>query len=508
MTQPDRYDVIIVGYGPVGAMIALLLRENGVHALVIERDTEVSSFPRAAHFDDEAIRIYQAVGLENLADSMGNPPRYTYFDKDWKPFLSRLFPAGISDQGLKHDFMFFQPDVERAMRAHLEEGPGRPDVRLGHTVTSVAQDDEGVTVETVDRDGATHVFRAGWLVGADGATSIVRKSMGSRFEQIAESRQWYIVDIELQGAAADDPGIDQWEYCDPDRIVTYIHLSGPYRRFEFDVKPGESEADLGTPEKTWELMAPWYKPHEARIMRNDIYKFHSLLADTWRNGRMLIAGDAAHVMSPKLGQGLCTGMRDAANLAWRLARVVAGTADPVILDEYQEDRKEPAREYIEISAYMVSQIISKAQYAPEGEETDVDAEPVMEQIVAPRQKIGAESTRAEDALVGTLSAQPTLADGSHMDQAIGLRFALLARGAIADALTADDRAALLALGAVVLRADDPAIAAWLDEVGRDAVLIRPDRYVAGSAVAAADLGPVLARAARRYASPLVASVEA
>jgi 3-(3-hydroxy-phenyl)propionate hydroxylase len=505
LTKP--IDVIIVGYGPVGAMLGLLLREQGVRSLIIERDTELSPFPRAAHFDDEVIRIYQAVGLGNLADAMSNPPRYTFFDTDWTPFLSRVFPVGLSDQGHKHDYMFFQPDVERAMRTRLATGPGSPDIRLGHTVTNVAQDADGVTVGTVDRDGVTHVFRAGWLVGCDGAASSVRKSMGSRFEPIAESHQWYVVDIEVLGSAPTDPGADQWEYCDPDRIVTYVPLSGPYRRFEFDVKPGESEADLGTPERTWELISPWFKPHEARVLRNDIYRFHSLLADSWREGRMLIAGDAAHVMCPKLGQGLCCGMRDVANLSWKIARVVHGAADASLLDSYQDECKPVARQYIEISAYLVGQIITKARDVSAGKGA-VRAEPVVEQIVAPTHVIGSSAMRAEDDLRGTLSAQPILADGRHMDEAVGLRFALVARPSVADSLTPADRAALVDLGAVVVRAEDPTLAAWLDKVDRVAVLIRPDRYVAGSTTRSEDLSATLADGANRYGAARACTVNA
>lgn len=489
-----QYDVAIIGYGPVGAMMGLLLREQGIRTVIIERDTTVSDFPRAAHLDDEVVRIYQAAGLLGLSETMDNPPRYTYYDKDWKPFLSRLFPQGISDQGLKHDFMFFQPDVEKAMRARLESGVNRPDVRLGTTVTNITQDGSGVTLETVNQNGDTDSLRAAWLIGCDGATSLVRKKMGSKFQQISESRQWYIVDIELLGEAADDPGNDQWEYCDPERIVTYIHLSGPYRRFEFDVKPGESEADLGTEERTWELMAPWYRPDEARIMRNDIYKFHSLLANTWRNDRILIAGDAAHCMSPKLGQGLCTGLRDTANLAWKLGRVISGDSDASLLDSYEAERKAPAREYIEISAYMVDQIISKAQYADdEGDQTS--DQHAVEQLVAPRQRILTDEHREEDDLIGTLSRQPTLADGSLMDDSIGYRFCLIARSTALDDLSETDRNVLAALHAIVLRADDPSLATWLDEAQRDALLIRPDRYIAATAKVGASLSEMLAEVA-------------
>ncbi|CAN5147844.1 bifunctional 3-(3-hydroxy-phenyl)propionate/3-hydroxycinnamic acid hydroxylase [soil metagenome] len=488
----SEYDVAIVGYGPVGAVLGLLLKEQGVSTLIIDRDTEVQKFPRAAHFDDEIVRMLQAVGLGHLSDAWENPPRYQYFDAEWKPFLARLFPAGISELGYKYDFMFFQPDLERSLRARLAEGTGAPTVLLGHEVLGIRQDADGVDLEERDlATGEVTTHRAKWLVGADGASSIVRKSMATTFEQLAESYQWYVVDIRLTGDA--DPCADQWEFCDPERIVTYVPLSCPYRRFEFDVKPGESQADLGTPEKTWELLSPWLKPDEAEILRNDIYRFHSLLADRWRDGRVLIAGDAAHLMTPKLGQGLCTGIRDVANLSWKLGRVVRGQAGPELLDSYEAERKAPARQYIEISAHMVSMIVQKAS----GEDGEKE---VVEQIVAGRQKLGDDSARAHDELIGTLSRQPVLADGSRMDDSLGWRFALLATAELADALTPADLSALVALGAVVLRADDPAIADYLADVQRGAILLRPDRYIAGTATTAGELGALLESAAATSAA--------
>ena len=181
------YDVIIVGYGPVSAMLALLLKEQGARVLIVSKHGEIEPYPRAAHFDDEIIRVYQTVGLGHLSDAMENPPRYQYFDKDWKPFLARLFPQGISDQGYRHDFMFFQPDLEKAMRDRLLSGAGAPALALGETVTRVWQTDDLALVETEDQSGARRSYSANWLVGCDGAASVVRKSMGSTFDQLADS---------------------------------------------------------------------------------------------------------------------------------------------------------------------------------------------------------------------------------------------------------------------------------------------------------------------------------
>ena len=480
-------DVIIVGYGPVGAMLALLLKEQGLRAVVVSRDREIEPYPRAAHFDDEIIRVYQTVGLAHLAESMENPPRYQYFDKDWTPFLSRLFPAGISDQSYEHDFMFFQPDIEKAMRDRLSSGSGAPAFALGETVTRVWQTEDLAWVETIDGAGVARTRSAKWLVGCDGAASLVRKSMGSSFDQLAASHKWFIVDVKLTDLAV-DPGMDQWEYCNPDRIVTYVPLSGPYRRYEFDVKEGETDADFAGIERSWSMLSPWLKPGEAVILRHDIYRFHSLLASKWREGRLFIAGDAAHLMTPKLGQGLCNGVRDVANLAWKLGMVTRGEAAPWLLDTYESERRAPARQHIEISAYMVEQIISKAS----GHEHD--GKPVVEQIVAPRQAIGDKSLRADDALIGTLSHQPILTDGSRMDDSVGYRFALIIVPTLAAALDEADRRTLSTIGAVVLRAEDRAIADYLAETDRAAILIRPDRYIAGSARTGSELSALLRRA--------------
>ena len=383
--------------------------------------------------------------------------------------------------------MFFQPDIEKAMRDRLSTGAGAPTMALGETVTRVWQSDELAGVDTIDGSGTVRSHAAPWLVGCDGAASTVRKAMGSSFDQLAASHRWFIVDVKLTERAV-DPGMDQWEYCNPDRIVTYVPLSGPYRRYEFDVKEGETDADFAGIERSWSLLSPWLKPDEAIILRHDIYRFHSLLASKWRERRLFIAGDAAHLMTPKLGQGLCNGIRDVTNLAWKLGLVTRGEAAPHLLDSYEAERKGPARQHIEISAFMVEQIISKA--SGQGD----DGQPVVEQIVAPRQRIGADALRAEDALVGTLSRQPTLEDGTRLDDSVGYRFALVATPRLVAALQEDDRRVLSGIGAVVVSAEDPAVADYLADADRDAILIRPDRYIAGSARRGADMSAFLRRA--------------
>ena len=485
MNAGTHHDVAIVGYGPVGTMIALLLQRLGLSVVIVERDTELCPFPRAAHFDDEIIRALQSVDLAHLIDDMEPPNVYEYFDKDWNKFLSRVFPKGQSDQGYAHDYMFFQPDVEAAMRATLLAAPNPPTLLTGHEVLSIA--DTGSEVALTVRDLATDdesTLHASYVIGADGARSLVRKAMGSEYVEISPSNSWYIVDVRLTADA--DPGWDQWEWCHPERCVTLVPLCGPYRRFEFDVKEGETADELMALDSTWKLLEPWLKPGDAEILRRDVYQFHSLLADRWRSGRLLIAGDAAHLMSPKLGQGLCTGMRDAVNLAWKLARVVRGAAPDSLLDSYELERKPPAQQYVEISAFMVGEILGHARSGAAAPAIEV------EQIVLQRQKMGPDVTRVDDALVGTLSRQPFLADGRHLDEAVGYRFALLvspaAHAVIDDAVRSD----LAALDTAVIVAEHDSVADYLADMGREAILIRPDRYVAGSAVEAHEVPHLVA----------------
>lgn len=493
MTAARTFDVAIVGYGPVGAMLALLLQQAGVSVVMFERDAGECRYPKAAHFDDEVIRILQSVDLAHLIEEMTPPTRFEFFDRNWRKFLSRRFPAGVSDQSFGHDYMFFQPDVERAMRAALGSHPNAPDILLGYEVAALDQDQDGVTMTASSlSDGSSESYRARYVVGCDGARSVVRKTMGTAFEARAESHPWFVVDVKLTTEA--DPGWDQWEYCNPDRIVTYIPLSGPYRRFEFDVQPGNDPATLASPRRTWELLGPWLQPHQAEILRSDVYRFHSLLARSWRDRRLFIAGDAAHLMTPKAGQGLCTGMRDASNLAWKLVRVLRRQAPDSLLDSYETERKPAAAEYVDLSAFLTAQIMLAAR------RTDSELATDAEEIMVPRQTYGDAASRSVDALAGTLSRQPLLADGSRMDDAVGVRFALIATPEILAALTQAQRDQIAALDAHVLPADEAGLAAYLGGIGRQALLVRPDRYVAGSAISVAEVPAMLAAATGAFAA--------
>lgn len=470
----NTYDVAIVGYGPVGTTLALLLQKFGLSTVIIDRDTQLCRFPRAAMFDDEVIRILQAVGLGDLSKEMEPPTSYTFFDKDWRKFLQRPFPQGMGDQGWPWYNMFFQPGVETAMREALLSRPQPPEILVGHEVESISDNGDSVDLAAWHIEtGAPVPIRARFVVGCDGGRSLVRKTIGATFTELSPSHEWYIVDVKLTADA--DPGWDQWEYCHPDRIVTMIPLCGRYRRFEFGVLPDDDREQLSSWASTWELLEPWLKPNEAEILRKDIYRFHSLVSNRWRNGNLLIAGDAAHLMTPKLGQGLCTGMRDVLNLGWKLARVVRGHADPALLDTYQAEREPAGREFVEISAYLANQIIGHAN-------TDAD-EPVVEveEIVLQRQCISNQEERTNDPLVGTLSPQPRFADGSLMDDSVGYRFTLLVEPVAAVGLDAEILRGLTLLDVEVVSASSPEMAAYLAASQRAAILIRPDRYIAGSA---------------------------
>ena len=487
------YDVAIVGYGPVGATLALLLQELGHSVVVVDRETEVARFPKAAHFDDEIVRLLQTMGLRHLIDDMAPPLRYVYFDQEWNIFLERIFPSGMSNQGYLYDYMFFQPDVEHGARERLMTQPNQPNVLLGHDVTHIEQDDTGANLDVFDMaTGTPRRLRARYVVGCDGGRSTVRKTIGSAYEEISPSHDWYIVDVKVTGNQL--PGLDQWEWCHPDRIVTMIALCGPYRRFEFDVQPTDDPDVLSSWEKTWELLSPWLQPDEAEILRKDVYRFHSLLAEKWREGRLLIAGDAAHLMTPKLGQGLCTGMRDSANLAWKLSQVLKGASSDTLLDSYEVERKPAARQYVEISAFLANEILVHS-HDPGG-----SSAPEVQQIALERQRLAPESSRSTDDLVGALSAQPTLTDGTPLDDLLGYAFAMLISTDLAANLDDNTERLLSALGAVTVVADDPSVAAYLAECERGALLLRPDRYIAGSATTPDDVRSMLVSAVANYAA--------
>jgi 3-(3-hydroxy-phenyl)propionate hydroxylase len=340
-------DLIIVGCGPVGATAANLAGRAGLSAVVLEEAEEVYDLPRAIHFDAHIMRILQQAGLADaVLPHTRVTERSTFYGADSKIIRVHDWPAG-SPCGWQAHYMFYQPELERLLRA----GIGRfeqVDVRLGVRVTGFEQRPSSVCVSTEDRrTGERREITGRYLIGADGASSLMRSACGIRLLDRNFDEQWLVVDVRT-GTELAGPNESEM-FCDPARPSTRVPGPGNHHRWEFMLLPGESPQDLQQPEAIAGLLKPWLRADEVEIIRASVYRFHALVAELWRTGRVFLAGDAAHQTPPFLGQGLCHGIRDVQNLIMKIGAALAGGPEDTLLDSYQAERRPHVEQIIDIA---------------------------------------------------------------------------------------------------------------------------------------------------------------
>ena len=314
-------DVAIVGYGPVGQTLTALLAARGHSVAVYERYPDLYDLPRAVYFDDEIKQVWQALGVvDEIADDLLPVDAYEWFGADGERIL-RLAHPEVGPSGWASGYLFYQPSLERALDRAVRALPSAR-VHQGWNVEALEQAGDHVAL-TVRHEREERV-RARYVVGADGANSLVRQAAGIAFDDQGFAERWLVVDLRPDDMEALSwlPSPCQW--CDPVRPHMHSRNGRRHRRFEFMLLPGECAEDFADEERVWELLAPWFTPTDGVLVRRAVYEFRGRLASTMRAGRVLLAGDAAHTMPPFMGQGLCSGVRDAANLAWRLDLVLRG----------------------------------------------------------------------------------------------------------------------------------------------------------------------------------------
>ena len=485
------FDVAIVGYGPVGAVAAGLLAQAGLSVYVCDRLTGVYEIPRAIALDHEILRIFQQLGVVDTVLQHCEPfTNSEWFGADGRLIRRMTMLPPPHPQGYVPSMVFTQPPVERALRAAVQALPGVT-VEQGAECTAVAQDADGVTLTVAGRP-----VRARWVIAADGGSSPLRGMLGIGLDDLDFDEPWLVVDVRVNAQGLKKLPATSVQYCEPERPCTMVIGPGDHRRWEVSLKPGEDPKQAATPEGTWALLQRWITPADGTLWRQSSYRFHALVAQQWRVGRVFLAGDAAHMQPPFLGQGMCQGVRDAANLAWKLAAVVRGTvagdAAEHLLDSYGAERSAHVRALTTrlkaIGAVICERDPAKARARDEqllaacgGEVPDTPRQDVLPVLT------GGLLTATPGA--GTLFPQPRLADGALMDARFGSGWRLVTNGT----LPVDVPPGLTLIDLARVPEADGVAAAWLQRHGAHAAVVRPDHYTHGSAADVPGLDALLAR---------------
>jgi 3-(3-hydroxy-phenyl)propionate hydroxylase len=477
-----------------------MLGQRGIRCLVLERWPEVYPLPRAVHFDDEVFRIFADMGLADEVAEISRPmPGMRLTDRKHR-VLAEL-NRDATQHGYPQANMFDQPDLERVLRTALSRYPS-VEMRGGFDVVDIVEAAGGpgplrVGYRAVDPvtgagTGPVREVWADYVLGADGAQSRTRAAVGAGMEDLCFQQQWLVVDVHSPESFAGYDGVQQ--VCDHERAATFMPVVAGRYRWEFRLPPGGRPDDVDHA-RVRELIRPWVRGvniDKLTFLRQATYTFRGVVADRWRNGRVFLLGDAAHLTPPFIGQGMCAGIRDAANLAWKVSLVLQGHADERLLDTYQAERRPYARRVVQLAIWIGWLMTGGTARTAAIRRTALrlasripgSTTRTMHTMWPAFQEGPLVHPRRRDPIVGRLCPQPRVGE-ALLDQLLGKGFAIIYRGpdriAAYDPQTRDffDR-----LGTTVIRVDDlpdgSTLSRLLDQVRADALLLRPDRIVAAA----------------------------
>lgn len=508
----DGYDVAIVGYGPTGLTLAYWLGQAGHRTVVIERWPELYKLPRAGHVDGEVMRLLQrtGIGAETARDS--SVMRHTVIRDSLGEEIAKI-EAEPCDQGWHAHYSLFQPNLEIALDRQVR-ATGEVTVLQGWQAECIERRDGGLSIEIASgtgegghwtATGQRRTVSARWLVGADGANSLVQKFLGGACEDLGYKSRALVVFVDRLDPSVGASMPDSEAGMVLPRPYVAMRESGKrYARWEFHVQEHESTDEMSTQAKAWELIAPWgFSAANAVLIRHSVFEFRTLVVENWRDGNILLAGDAAHRMPPFQGQGMCSGMRDATALAWRLDLVLRGVADAAILDSYTQERRPHVRQLTLNAAERGQQFWLTDPEAARQRDARIKQGSVTENL---KKGYGSVPTLSDGVLMkgsggvaapaGQLSAQFRVRHAGQdtlLDDHVGPNWLLLSIDAqLVEALTASERRLLERLRArTVVLADggghrgfediDGNYRHWLDGLASRLLLIRPDCYIFGGA---------------------------
>ncbi|OBB00634.1 3-(3-hydroxyphenyl)propionate hydroxylase [Mycobacteriaceae bacterium 1482268.1] len=486
MTEPARIPVAIVGAGPTGITAATLLAQYGVETLVLDRWADVYPQPRAVHLDDEVYRIVARIGI---ADEFAAISRRAHglrlLDNTMRVLAEFRRDTALSVNGFPQANMFDQPELEVLLRNNLKRY-SHARLRTDAEVTRITAHGDGrVRVTYTDRtDGHEHAVDAVYVLGCDGANSVVRAEIGSRMQDLKFEQRWLVVDV------ATDVELQQWEgvhqVCDQARAGTYMRIGETRYRWEFRLLPGETVEDFASLATLRPLIAPWTahaSDDQLDLIRVTEYTFRAQIADIWRRDNVFLLGDAAHLTPPFIGQGMGAGIRDAMNLSWKLAGVLAGELPASVLDSYEQERKPHTRALIRLALNVGRSMTSGGEFGNLIRRVVV---PRLHHIPGLRGKVVDSRTpalnrsalvhrpRGHRSLAGRLCPNAVLADGRRLDDSVGAGFALISSVPLTPAQRADAEKRGTAVHVAQAGSE---LADWLRCGHSTAAIVRPDRTV-------------------------------
>ncbi len=486
MSEHTRHSVVIIGAGPTGVTAATLLAQYGVEVLVLDRWADVYPQPRAVHLDDEVFRIIDRLGLAEEFAKISRPALgLRLLDPQMRVLAQFHRDPAHTRHGYPQANMFDQPEFETLLRTNLERQPGVT-LRGNAEVTDITGiEGGGSRISFTNRvDGDEHTVEADYLLGCDGANSLVRGRVGVTMGDLRFEQRWLVVDI---ATAAD---LNQWagvhQLCSPRRAGTFMQIGDVRYRWEFRLLPGETAEDFRALGALRPLIAPWTNridDDQLEILRVAEYTFRAQIADHWRRGNTFLLGDAAHLTPPFVGQGMGAGLRDAMNLAWKLAGVLDGSLCATVLETYEQERKPHARKMIGLALMLGRAMTAGGEI---GDRLRRLVVPRMHLLPGMRSKVTdsmtpplprsalIHKTYAPRQLAGTLCPNTAQANGQRLDSLLGNGFALITTSPP----TAADRAVIEGRRATVhLASTGSELAAWLRRGRASAAIIRPDRTV-------------------------------